>query len=110
MTRTHRFQWSAILPVVALVLASCGGSSTGGTASSVSANTGGAGPSFKPLCTPQSGKSYKVALIIAQGGLGDQSYNDLAYSGFQKAVKEAGIEGKPVESKDVVAQAERVNG
>jgi basic membrane protein A and related proteins len=49
-----------------------------------------------------------AALIIAQGGLGDQSYNDLAYSGFEKAVKEAGIEGKPVESKDVVAQAAEI--
>src|SRR5579862_6991528 len=46
-----------------------------------------------------------VALIIAQGGLGDQSYNDLANSGFQKALKETGLQGKPVESKDVVAQA-----
>lgn len=46
-----------------------------------------------------------AALIIAQGGLGDQSYNDLAYAGFKKAIKETGIDGKPVESKDVVAQA-----
>ncbi|MBL0373858.1 BMP family ABC transporter substrate-binding protein [Rhizobium sp. KVB221] len=46
-----------------------------------------------------------VALVIAQGGLGDQSYNDLAYAGFQRALKETGLEGKPVESKDIVAQA-----
>jgi basic membrane protein A len=46
-----------------------------------------------------------VALIIAQGGLGDQSYNDLAYAGFKKSIAEAKLEGKPVESKDVVAQA-----
>src|SRR5579864_8937539 len=46
-----------------------------------------------------------VALIIAQGGLGDQSYNDLAYSGFKKAIADAKLQGKPVESKDVVAQA-----
>jgi basic membrane protein A len=45
-----------------------------------------------------------VALIIAQGGLGDQSYNDLAYSGFKKALAETKLVGKPVESKDVVAQ------
>lgn len=49
-----------------------------------------------------------AALIIAQGGLGDQSYNDLAYAGFKKAVEEVGIEGKPVESKDVVAQASAI--
>lgn len=46
-----------------------------------------------------------VALIIAQGGLGDQSYNDLAYSGFKKALAEDKLEGKTVELKDVVAQA-----
>jgi basic membrane protein A len=46
-----------------------------------------------------------VALIIAQGGLGDQSYNDLAYAGFKRAITAAKVEGKAVESKDVVAQA-----
>ena len=46
-----------------------------------------------------------VALIIAQGGLGDKSYNDLAYSGFKKALAEDKLEGKTVESKDIVAQA-----
>jgi basic membrane protein A len=46
-----------------------------------------------------------VALIIAQGGLGDQSYNDLAYAGFKRAIAATKLEGKPVESKDVVAQA-----
>ena len=45
-----------------------------------------------------------VALIIAQGGLGDQSYNDLAYAGFKKALAETKLVGKPVESKDIVAQ------
>lgn len=49
-----------------------------------------------------------VALIIAQGGLGDQSYNDLAYAGFQRATAATKLEGKPVESKDVVAQAEDI--
>ena len=45
-----------------------------------------------------------MALIIAQGGLGDQSYNDLAYAGFKKALAETKLVGKPVESKDIVAQ------
>ena len=108
MTRAHRLQWSAILPVVAVILASCGGSSTGNTASSVSANTSGAGPSFKPLCTPQGGKNYKVALIIAQGGLGDQSYNDLAYSGFQKAKGDFPIVGRVIQSADIVSQGQAI--
>ena len=54
----------------------------------------------------KSGK--KVALVIAQGGLGDKSYNDLANTGFEKAVKETGVEGRAIESKDVVAQAEPI--
>lgn len=46
-----------------------------------------------------------AALIIAQGGLGDQSYNDLANAGFKRGLEAAGIKGRTVESKDVVAQA-----
>lgn len=49
-----------------------------------------------------------VALIIAQGGLGDQSYNDLADKGFKRALAETKLKGKEVESKDVVAQGENM--
>jgi len=54
---------------------------------------------------PATAADKPAAIVIAQGGLGDQSYNDLAYAGFQKATAEAGIQGRPVESKDIVAQA-----
>lgn len=52
----------------------------------------------------------KVALIIAQGGLGDLSYNDLAYSGLQKAARDfAGkIQVRVVQSSDIVTQGESV--
>jgi len=50
----------------------------------------------------------KVALVIAQGGLGDKSYNDLANSGFEKAVTKTGVDGRAIESNDVVAQAEPI--
>jgi basic membrane protein A and related proteins len=49
-----------------------------------------------------------VALIIAQGGLGDQSYNDLADKGFKAALAETKLEGREVESKDVIAQGENM--
>jgi basic membrane protein A and related proteins len=57
--------------------------------------------------TPASA-SDKAALVIAQGGLGDESYNDLALAGFTAATKENGIEGQPIESNDVVAQGEQI--
>lgn len=52
-------------------------------------------------------KQYKVALLIAQGGLGDQSYNDLAYSGLTRAAADfRNVQVKAIESSDPVALGE----
>jgi len=37
-------------------------------------------------------KPKKVGLILATGGLGDKSFNDISYAGVQKAKEELGIE------------------
>ena len=80
---------------LALGAGACGKSADEGSGSS------GSGSS-------SSGSDKKVALVIAQGGLGDKSYNDLANSGFEKAVKQTGVDGRAIESNDVVAQAEPI--
>lgn len=49
-----------------------------------------------------------VAMIIAQGGLGDASWNDTAFAGFQSGLAKTGLEGRPIESADVVAQGEEI--
>lgn len=49
-----------------------------------------------------------VALIISQGGLGDGSWNDTANKGFEAGLEATGLEGRPIESKDVVAQGEEI--
>jgi basic membrane protein A len=49
-----------------------------------------------------------AALVIAQGGLGDESYNDLANSGFQQGLQDNGLRGNTIESADVVGQGEQV--
>lgn len=48
---------------------------------------------------------YQVALIIAQGGLGDLSYNDLAYAGLQRAARDfAGqVIVRAVQATDIVS-------
>ena len=55
-------------------------------------------------------KPYQVALIIAQGGLGDLSYNDLAYAGLQRAARNfAGqVIVRTVQATDIVSQGESV--
>ena len=50
----------------------------------------------------------KVALVVAQGGLGDQSYNDLANTGFKRVLKQTGLQGNTIESDDVVGQGEQL--
>lgn len=54
------------------------------------------------------GGSDPVGLIIAQGGLGDESYNDLAYAGLQAGGELLGLETRPVEADDIVAEGEQV--
>ncbi len=49
-----------------------------------------------------------AALIIAQGGLGDESWNDTAHAGFLSGLEASGVEGRVIESKDVVAQGEEI--
>lgn len=49
-----------------------------------------------------------AALIIAQGGLGDGSWNDTANAGFQAGIATTGVNGRTIESKDVAAQGEEI--
>jgi len=50
----------------------------------------------------------KVALIIAQGGLGDRSYNDSGFAGLTKAAQDFGVQVKAIESRDPVGQGEQL--
>lgn len=50
----------------------------------------------------------RVALIIAQGGLGDRSYNDSAFAGLTLAAAELGAEVTPIESSDPVGEGEQL--
>lgn len=64
----------AALVVASLVLAACGGGTTGGS------------------------DALKVGMVTDLGGIDDKSFNATAYAGIQKAIDELGIEGKYLES------------
>jgi basic membrane protein A len=89
MKRRHAL---VFVPVAAslLVLSACGSGSSGSSAGS------------------SGGGNTATALVIAQGGLGDQSYNDYANEGYKKGLKETGLKGSPIESSDIVGQGEQV--
>jgi basic membrane protein A len=81
--------------VIALAAVGCGKSST--DASSSSDKSSGSGYSGKGI-----GLAYDI------GGKGDQSFNDAAYAGFQKAETEFKIGGRDIEPQDGESDADKV--
>jgi len=82
--------------VASLALAACGSSSTGTPAASTGAAGGGAAAGIKV------GMAYDV------GGRGDQSFNDAAAAGLDKAAKELGITSKEASATNGEAESARV--
>ena len=71
----------SLLLSLSLVIAACGGGGGGG------GGQGGGGAS-----------EVRPALVLDVGGLGDQSFNDSAYAGLQRAKKEYDVETEHLES------------
>ncbi|MFJ9871075.1 BMP family ABC transporter substrate-binding protein, partial [Streptomyces sp. NPDC101165] len=94
VSRRTRFSQAAVaVAVVALAAAGCGKSSTDSTGTSSKDGT-------------YTGKGIGLAYDV--GGKGDQSFNDAAYAGFQKAQKDFGIGGRDVEPTDNESDADKV--
>lgn len=75
---------AGLLTVVAMLLAACGGTSTG--------NGGGSTP------TPTPKPSVKVALVTDIGGLNDRGFNQLAYTGYKKAETQYGFKEEVIQT------------
>ncbi|WP_177244533.1 BMP family protein [Streptomyces sp. yr375] len=94
IARRTRFSRTAVtVAVVALAAAGCGKSSTDSKASDTESGT-------------YTGKGIGLAYDI--GGKGDQSFNDAAYAGLQKAEKEFKISGQDIEPQDGESDADKV--
>ncbi|MFG3296423.1 BMP family protein [Streptomyces sp. NPDC048179] len=80
--------------VLALAAAGCGKSSSdsGATSTSSSGKYNGKG----------------IGLAYDVGGKGDQSFNDAAYAGLEKAEKDFGISGRDIEPQDGESDADKV--
>ena len=93
-------KFAAALSAAAVALAACGSSSstsTGGSGSGGAATSGGSG----------SADGLKVGMAYDVGGRGDQSFNDAAAAGLDKAVKELGVTSKEAAATNGEAESAR---
>lgn len=67
-----------------------------------------AGTAMSLLASAGFAADAPVALVVAQGGLGDGAWNDTANAGFEGGIAATGLEGRVIESNDVVAQGEEI--
>ena len=91
----HTMKVAAVMSAAALTLAACGDSGeteTGGNGSATSA---------------AGGKSVKVGMAYDVGGRGDQSFNDAAAAGLDKAKSELGVEAKEATAVDKEPESAR---
>ena len=97
--RHSMFKAAALTSVAALTLAACGGSDSDSDATSGSGGDG-------------AGSDVKFCLAYDVGGRGDQSFNDSAAKGLDKAKSELGIESAEAEAsqeENDAAREDRLN-
>lgn len=77
-------QIASLLTVLAMLLAACGSTTTGG------GNTSGGSTPTKPVVS--------VALVTDIGGLNDRGFNQLAYTGYKKALAQYGFTERVIQT------------
>jgi basic membrane protein A len=99
--------WKVLLAllVLALVTAGCGGggggeaeTEAGGAASEATEAAGGEESGTEAAAGEQAASDIRAAIVTDVGGLGDQSFNDSANAGLERAAEEFGIETEVLES------------
>ncbi len=80
---------AAVVSATALTLAACGNSGSSGSSSS---SSGSASSSSSSQLERGSKSGLKVGMAYDVGGRGDQSFNDAAAAGLDKAKSELGVD------------------
>ena len=110
MKRSGTIRVVGLLAAMAMLFAACGSDDDDGaaaepTAAAEDTNSDGADGSDAPASTDTSASdddpeapSCRAALVTGAGGLGDQSFNDSANAGFERARDELGVDIEVIES------------
>ena len=96
MSRSFRIAGLAV--AASLVLAACTPPPAAAPSTSPTAASGEAAGATAPTANG-TGKTIKVGLVTDVGTLSDKSFNASAWAGVEQAMKELGVEGKAIESK-----------
>ncbi len=83
------------------LLAGCSGPTQGQASEPPASDTAAPETSPSPTAEQPTVQDFKVAIVLATGGLGDGSYNDSVYEGFVKAKDELGVDFQLVEPAEV---------
>jgi basic membrane protein A and related proteins len=107
LRRTTKF--AALLSVSVLALGACGSSDSDGGSDKASGDSSKSASA--DVCKDAKGDGPKIGLAYDVGGRGDQSFNDSAYEGLSKAVKEFDatcIEGEAQDGEAESAREDRL--
>ena len=106
----------SVLLVFAMLLSACGKATPAPTKAPEATKAAAAAPTKAPEATKAAPaptkaapaptkapakKVFKIGLVTDVGGVNDKSFNQSAWIGVQKAIKELGVQGKYIESKQV---------
>ena len=95
MTRM-KSKWLVLFIVFGLILTACGGGSDDAAEEEVVAEEPAEeldSPATTAAAAEPEADPASICLVLDIGGLGDLSFNDLAYSGYEKAIADFGMEG-----------------
>jgi basic membrane protein A len=112
LRRSTKFAALITAGILSLAMTSCSSDSEGGTATDGASDSASSAPSDEATDgaseeTTLDGSDIKVGMAYDVGGRGDQSFNDSAAKGLDKAMSEFGIESQESEATDGEAESDR---
>ena len=99
----------AVLAVLTLILAACS-NGTGASASAPAAESESAAPeSAEPSASAAASVDYRACMVSDTGGIDDNSFNENAWAGMQRAEQELGVEVRFLESRSAEDYARNID-
>jgi basic membrane protein A len=108
--RKHFSLMVVLMTILALILAACGtGDESPAETGQTDAPTATAGETDEPTGTPAPSVDYKACMVSDVGGIDDNSFNENAWAGMERAQDELGVEVTFLESRSAEDYERNIN-